>query len=279
MPFLDGLKNEVIVHRATRVPYDFCIRQVGVELVQIGDERGAKLADLKAAISERTAAMFYFPNALKDEHAIPMDQAITVCHDNGIPVLVDGAAQIPPVANLWKWTRDLGADLAMFSGGKAMRGPQSAGLAVGRKDLIEAMRHNGAPNQLIGRPMKVGKEEMCGMLAAVRWYLQVDEPQLLDRYEQRVAYVIEAMNKIPGVRAERAFPSEAGQPMPRAEITLDPSIVKHSRDEVLKLLLDGDPAIYLVDNEKPHGIFVNPQTLYNDEQEIIVRRLKELLRA
>ena len=190
--------------------------------------------------------------------------------------MVDGAAQIPPVKNLWRWTRDEGADLAMFSGGKALRGPQSAGLAVGRREIIEAMRANGAPHQLIGRPMKVGKEEMCGMLAAVRWYLGLDEQKLLHRYDQQTRFLIETMEALPGVSARRSFPSEAGQPMPRAEIVLDPNVIKRSRDEVLAALIDGDPPIYLFDSEQ-HGILINPQTLYNNEEELVASRLSELL--
>lgn len=276
LPFTEGLKREVIVHRHTRVPYDFCVRQVGVTLVEIGSPDGTEPAELEQAINDRTAAMFYFPNSSRDGGSLPMKQAVEICHRRGVPVVVDGAAQIPPKENLRKWTVENGADLALFSGGKGLRGPQSAGLALGAKDLIEAMRFNGPPNQFLGRPMKAGKEEMCGMLAAVRWYLAQDEEAMMRRYEEQVRCLVDAFADHPGITASRAFPSEAGQPMPRAELVLDESMLGVTRDAVRRELFEGDPAILVADSGA-HGVFVNPQTLYADEEKIIARRLKEIL--
>ena len=276
LPRTEGMKNEVIVHSHTRIPYDFCIRQVGVQLVEIGSGEGTSPQELERAITPRTAAMFYFPNANRDGGSLPIRHAVDICHRRDVPVIVDGAAQIPPKENLWRWTTDDGADLALFSGGKGLRGPQPAGLALGRRELVEAMRFSGPPNQFIGRPMKVGKEELCGMLAAVRWYMAQDEEAMLARYEQQVQYILDAFAETTGVTARRSFPSEAGQPTPRAELLFDDSALDTTPDELLARLLEGEPPILLAESGQ-HGLLINPQTLYADEERIIVRRLKEIL--
>ena len=276
LPSTDGLKNEVIVHGHTRVPYDFCIRQVGVKLVEIGSPEGTSANELAESINERTAAMFYFVNALTEAGSLPIPEAVEICHDHAVPVFVDGAAQIPPKENLRKWTVDQGADLALFSGGKGLRGPQTAGLALGKSEVIEAMRFNGPPHQFLGRPMKVGKEEMCGMVAAVRWYLEQDEVALLQRYEDQVQYLTAALADVPGITTKRSFPSEAGQPMPRAELVFDQDRIGLSRDQILAELLAGDPAILLAE-AGDHGAYVNPQTLYGDEQQEIAARIREIV--
>lgn len=277
LPATDGMKDEIIVHGHTRVPYDFCIRQVGARLVEIGSPQCTSRNELQRAINDRTAAMFYFANANTDPGSLPIPQAVEICHNRGVPVLVDGAAQIPPKENLWKWTVEDGADLAMFSGGKGLRGPQAAGLALGKRDLIEAMRFHGPPHQFFGRPMKVGKEEICGILAAVRWYLAQDEVALLRRYEKQVQYLVSVFADVSGVTARRSFPSEAGQPMPRAELIFDQATLRVSRDEILARLQSGDPPILLAEAGE-HGVFVNPQTLYGEEEQLIAERLKEIIR-
>ena len=276
LPSTEGMKNEVIVHGHTRVPYDFCIRQVGVQLVEIGSPDGTSSDELNRAINDRTAAMFYFVNANTAAGSLPIPQAVEICHRHDIPVIVDGAAQIPPKENLWKWTVDEGVDLALFSGGKGLRGPQSAGLALGKRNLIEAMRFNGPPHQFLGRPMKVGKEEMCGMLAAVRWYFEQDEAALLRLYEERVQYLIDALSNVRGVSARRSFPSEAGQPMPRTELIFDEATLGMTRDEILEKLLAGNPPILLADSDD-RGVFINPQTLSEGQERTIAARLGEML--
>jgi uncharacterized pyridoxal phosphate-dependent enzyme len=269
---LEGLKNEVIVHRSQRNGYDFAVRQAGVRLVEIGPT----VEELNAAIGERTAAVVYFAGKLA-EGSLPLGTVVEVAHARGVPVIVDGAAQIPPISNLSRYTVEDGADLAVFSGGKGLRGPQSSGLIVGRADLIEAVRMHGPPNQAIGRPMKVGKEEMVGLLAAVEWSLGRDEPALIQRYERQVARVVEALAGIAGVSASRDFPSEAGQPMPRALVRLDAEKLGFDRDEVVRRLREGDPYVE-VSTSGPDVIYVNPQTLEDGEEAIVIERLLAALK-
>lgn len=275
LPYTDGLRNEVIVHRRGRVGYDFAIRQAGGMIVEIGTDEGATLADLEAAITDCSAAIFVFYKNLCMDGQIPLEQQIELAKKRGVPLIIDAAAQLPPVENLWNFTR-MGVDLVLFSGGKGLCGPQSSGLILGRRDLIAACAFNACPRPFIGRPMKAGKEEIVGLMAAVRWYLDLDHIELMQTYEDQVNWVIAAFSGIPHVNARRNFPSEAGQPMPRAEIILDEAALGISRDEVLHQLYAGSPTIHLAPAGL-NGIFVNPQTLHPGQEKVIVERIKRTI--
>lgn len=277
LPYSDGLNNEIILHRRGRVGYDFAVRQAGGKLVEIGDAAGATAADLEAAITPHTAAIFIFYNDLMMDGQVPLREQIAIAHRHGIPVVIDAAAQLPPAENLWRFTQ-MGADLVLFSGGKGLCGPQSSGLILGRRDLIAACAFNACPRPFIGRPMKAGKEEIVGLMAAVRWYLSLDQKKLMQTYEDQVQAVIRAFSGAPGVTARRSFPSEAGQPMPRAELVFDEAALCITRDEILRQLRAGTPAISLA-AAGPGGIFVNPQTLRAGEEHIIIERIQAILRA
>jgi len=275
LPRAEGMANEVIVHKHGRVGYDFAVRQVGARLVEIGSERGTSPQEMEEAIGERTAAILYFYNVTRMAGLVPLEEAIAIAHRHGVPLIVDAAAQIPPVENLWRFTH-MGADLALFSGGKGLCGPQSSGLILGRKDLIEACAFHACPRPFVGRPMKVGKEELVGLMAAVRWYLNLDHQALMASYEEQVQYAIDAFSGRSGVAARRSFPSEAGQPMPRAEIVFDEAALGLTRDEVLAQLRSGKPSIALAAAGKS-GVYLNPQTLQPGEVETVVARIKEII--
>jgi L-seryl-tRNA(Ser) seleniumtransferase len=300
---------KVIVHRCQRIGYDFAVRQTGVELVEIGPsrqeakERATKPEELEAALDDRTAAVFYVAGASHATGALPLEQVVELAHARSVPVMVDGAAQIPPVENLWRFTgrggpapwaqalydlgvpeapasrpasvESAGADLAIFSGGKGLCGPQPAGLILGRADLIRAIARQASPNPLIGRPMKVGKEEICGMVAAVEWYLSLDFRALAAQYERQVRHVIDAVAGLPGVSATRSWPNEAGQPMPRALIRLAPE-AGLTREELLRQLRAGDPAIDLSE-AGADGVYVNPQTLRDGDEILVADALRHAL--
>ena len=276
LPHLDQtMKSEVIVHKYGRVGYDFAVRQVGVTMVEIGDEHGTAPEELEAAINEKTAAIFYFANPSQEWRWLPYEKGIEIAKKHGVPLIVDAAAQLPPAENLWRFT-EMGADLAMFSGGKGLCGPQSSGLIVGRKDIIEAIAFDGPPHPFIGRGMKVGKEEMVGLLAAVKWYLSLDHEKLMQRYEDGVVHFAEQFSEVAGVEVRRNFPSEAGQPMPRTEIIFDEGQLGMTRDQILQQLRDGEPSIDIAEAEQ-NGVYINPQTLASGQEEIIAQRLKEIL--
>ena len=276
LPYLDAsMKSEVIVHRHGRVGYDFAVRQVGVTFVEIGDEKGTTSDELESAITEKTAAIFYFANPSREHLWVPYEKAISIAQKHGVPLIVDAAAQLPPPENLWHFTQ-MGADLALFSGGKGLQGPQSSGLIVGKKSLIEAIAFNGPPHPFIGRGMKVGKEELVGLLAAVEWYLNQDHSEVQQSYEDQVTYYAEVFKDIQGVTVHRSFPSEAGQPMPRTEIRFDTEQLGITRDEILRQLQTGDPAIDIA-GAGENGVVINGQTLMPGEVEIIAQRLKAIL--
>ncbi len=276
LPHLDAsMKSEVIVHRHGRVGYDFAVRQVGVTFVEIGNENGTTPDELEDAITEKTAAIFYFANPGREHLWVPYKEAITIAKRHGVPLIVDAAAQLPPPENLWRFTQ-MGADLALFSGGKGLCGPQSSGLIVGNKSLIEAIAFNGPPHPFIGRGMKVGKEELVGLLAAIEWYVGQNHEDLQQSYEDQVNYYDEMFADIQGVTVHRSFPSEAGQPMPRTEIRFDEEQLGITRNEILRQLAEGEPSIDIA-GAGANGVLINGQTLMPGEMEIIAQRLKEII--
>lgn len=277
LPDLTGLKNEVIIHKSHRNGYDHAVRQVGVKVVEIGSAVHTEPWELEQAITDKTAAIFWFQGGMTGRGDLPLETVIAIAKRFDVPVLVDAAAQVPPVENLWRFTQ-MGAALAIFSGGKDLRGPQSSGLVLGRKDLIEACRVNGNPNQGIARPMKVGKEEMVGLLTAVKLYLKMDHEARASQDEEVVAGWCSELNRIPGVHAERSFPNEAGQPLPRAKVTIDAARASRNRDQVVKDLENGAPAI-TVAQAGTDGIYLNPMTLADGEEQIVLDRLKAILLA
>jgi L-seryl-tRNA(Ser) seleniumtransferase len=275
LPYSEGMANEVIVHKRNRVGYDFAVRQAGAKLVEIGVKGDATAAELEAAITGETAAILYFYNVNRMDGLVPLEQGIEIAARHNVPTIVDAAAQIPPVENLWRFTQ-MGADLALFSGGKGLCGPQSSGLILGRQDLVEACAFHACPRPYIGRPMKVGKEELVGLMAAVRWYLDQDHGALMQRYEDQVRYAIEALGALPHVTARRSFPSEAGQPMPRAEILLDEEALGLTGRDLLTRLREGTPSIALQPAGK-NGVYVNPQTLVPGQERAIVARMMAIM--
>lgn len=273
-PSLAGVvRREVIIARSQRNGYDYAARQTGATLVEIGPST----ADLHAALGERSACVLWFAGSHYAEGALPLTDVVTAAHERGVPVVVDAAAQIPPIASLWRFTRELGADLAIFSGGKGLRGPQSSGLVLGRRDLVAGCRANGNPNATIGRPMKVGKEELVGILAAVEWSLAQDEPSLIARYEATVRLWVEGLAGIPGVTVERRYPSEAGQPHGRAIVRIDPDY-RATRDEVVAALWDGSHRIAVGTHAvETNEIALNPQTLEPGEEAVVLVVLRRVL--
>jgi seryl-tRNA(Sec) selenium transferase len=303
---IPGGRHKVVIFRAQRNGYDFAVRQVGIELVEVGPTRAeaagrdATIEELEAALDERTACVVWFSGALASVGSPPLREVVRAAHARGVPVVVDAAAQIPAAENLWLFTGEagpqpwasalaalglapepaaqtepVGADLVIFSGGKGLCGPQSSGLLLGRKDLVEAAARQGNPNAFIGRPMKVGKEEICGLVAAVEWYLSQDFTALARLYEQQVRHVIDAVAGIEGVTAERVWPSEAGQPMPRALVRLTGEGAM-TRDALQAALKAESPAIEL-SSAGTDGVYVNPQTLRPGEEEIVASALRSAL--
>lgn len=272
-PTLKGItRNEAIVFASQRNGYDFAILQTGASLVECDDS----LESFESAITGRTACLVWFAGALAVKSP-PIEDVIAIAKKHGVPVLVDAAAQIPPVSNLWHYTKVLGCEGVVFSGGKGIRGPQAAGLVLGTRELIAGCRRLSSPTQGIGRPLKVGKEELAGMLAAVQYTLHQDEDAMLEGYELIVQNWIKDLTGIAGVTTERGFPSEAGQPHARAIVRLDAGFSK-TRDQVVDELKTGDVWIEVGTlAEDPNAIALNPQTLTREEADVVAARLRQVL--
>jgi uncharacterized pyridoxal phosphate-dependent enzyme len=268
-------KDEVIIHRAHRIPYDPAIRLAGARIVEVGNRLQTFRWELEAAISPRTAMVFYSAGVHLASGALPLAETVEIAHAYGIPVVVDAAAQLPPTENLWRFTRELGADLAIFSGGKDFRGPQASGLLVGTEAMIAAVAVNGSPHQRLARPMKVGKEEMIGLLAAVQRYLAEDWRDRALRYERIVEQWVEHFRDLPGMEASRVFPNEAGQPTPRCRVTFATESGL-SGAEVARLLWDGDPRI-AVAVDGPDAISLTPELLQEGEESVLLDRITALI--
>lgn len=274
LPQMEGVtRKEVIVFAGQESGYEYAAQQTGATMVSIGPTE----ADLLAALNENTALVLFLPKSVWADAAPPLQVVVRMAHEHGVPVIVDAAAQIPPISNLWHFTVECGADAAIFSGGKALRGPQPSGLVVGRQWIIDGCRNHASPYQGFGRPMKVGKEEIAGLLAAVDWSLKQDEPANIARYEEVVRQWIADLSGLPGVTVERSFPSEAGQPHARAILTLDSSAAM-GRDVLVDGLWNLNPRIAVspIDGD---AIALNPQTLEIGEDVLVTEAITRLLGA
>ena len=275
LPYTDGMANEILVCACSRVGYDFALRQAGGKIVEYGDKNGATAQQLEEAITDKTAAIFIFYFEHKMDKQVPVEVQVSIAGRHGIPVIVDAAAQLPLRENLHRFTRDWGVDAAIFSGGKGLCGPQSSGLVVGKKELVHRMISFGCPNNGIGRPMKVGKEEIMGLVKAVELYMQRDMEQEQLSFERQVQMVIDAFSEDSSVQVTQDFPSEAGQPMPRAKLTLVPGVFRVDAQDINEQLKQGNPGVLCAADSD--SLLINPQTLQLGDIEIVIARLKQTL--
>lgn len=234
---MSGLKNEVIVQKAHRYEYDHALRNCGITFVEV-----ETLQDYDRAFTDRTV-MAHFFNAAEGGQ-ISREDWVRVAHQHGVPCFNDAAADVPPVSNLWNYTA-MGFDLVTFSGGKGLRGPQCTGLLLGRKDLIDAARLNNSPNSnSVGRGMKVAKEEIVGLVAAVDWFLNQDEAATEAEYRSCAERIAAALKDIPTVETTIFVPPVANH-VPHLLITYDPARIKLTGQEVMQKMRQGKPRIEL----------------------------------
>jgi L-seryl-tRNA(Ser) seleniumtransferase len=276
LPDSEGLKNEIIMFHAMRLRYDQAFRVAGARIIEIGWPKLVELWELEASFSPRTAAVAYFVES-EGPGLLPLEMVIKVAHAREVPVIVDAAAEIPPFENISHFNK-VGADLTIYSGGKDIRGPQSTGLIIGRKDLIQAVAFNSAPHHSIGRGMKVGKEEIMAFITALDLWLAQDFSKEMQGWEIQVATIIEALSEIRGVTARRVYPSEPGiQPIwiPRVYIDWTPNVTLYSPLELQRMLLDGEPRVAV--GTSTTGLVVNPQMLETGQERIVAECIREVL--
>jgi uncharacterized pyridoxal phosphate-dependent enzyme len=281
LPDSSGMKNRFVVHQAHRNPFDHAVHVAGGEFVEIS----ADVSQLERALDDRAAAVYYTYAWFCAGEALPLRKAAQVAHQAGVPLIVDAAGQVPPVENLSRFSQQ-GADLVVFSGGKAIRGPQSSGVILGRKHLIEACVMNDSPHvPCIGRGMKAAKEEIVGLVKAIELYLQKDHAAEMAVWEGRVSYLKEILSKVEGLRVESALPVGIGYQIPYVSIAWDEQEFSLTHRLVAQRLRAGEPpiAVRLVDAQTPglehSAIWLHVHTLQEGEEVIVARRLKEILLA
>jgi L-seryl-tRNA(Ser) seleniumtransferase len=266
-----GMKSEVILQRGHDIVYKQALTNTGCKVVFVETPE-----DVDNAVNERTA-MLWFLHIQSDKGKIMHEEWVALGKKHNIPTMIDIAADVPPAENLWKYN-DMGFDLVCVSGGKAMRGPQSTGLLMGRKTLIAAARLNGPPRGgNIGRGMKVNKEEILGMYVALERYINQDHDKEWKEWETRVAHIENAVKKINGVQTETFVPPIANH-TPSLRVSWDKSLVKISEKDLQEKLRNGNPSIEIVGGEKDSNtISLTVFMLKPGQEKVVAKRLAEEL--
>jgi D-glucosaminate-6-phosphate ammonia-lyase len=302
LPDTSDMANQVVIVRSQRNFYDHMIRAVGVRLVEVGlpdryagaGARDAEPWEIADALSERTAAVYW----VAGPKARPaLEQVVEVAHAAGVPVLVDAAAQLPPADNLRRFI-DAGADLVAFSGGKAIGGPQASGILCGRRYLVMAAalqnldldvfyelwappahfidktRLKGLPQHGLGRGCKVGKEEIVGLLTALRLFVEEDAAARRARWRALMQELADSLQGLPHVRVHLLDEGE----VPLVALDLDEAAARLSALELMKRLEHGTPAVFADPSALDQGrILFGPMCLKNGEPAQVADRLRALL--
>ena len=270
IPDLTGMKSEVIIQKSHRNPFDHQLRNTGIKLVEIETRD-----QLRQAVSDRTA-MMHFSNFANAVGQIKVDEWIKLGKQYNIPCMNDAAADTPPVSHLWDYA-NMGYDLITFSGGKAMRGPQCAGLLIGRKDLVGYALLNNSPNEdTIGRSQKVGKEEIIGMVKALELYLKEDHDALAREWQARLERISGELTKIPGVSTSFFTPDIANH-VPHMQISWDSRVPLDSK-QVSQMLRNSKPSIVIGGGEGRPGLTMCSFMLQPGEDKIVAEQLSRVLR-
>ena len=268
LPNTNGMKNEVIMQESHSIGYAQALTNVGAKIVKV---KTAK--QLENAISNKTC-MLWFLNAHTDRGEIKWEEFISLGKKYKIPTFIDCAADVPPVENLFRFTK-MGFDLVAFSGGKGLRGPQSAGLLLGKREYIEAARMHTPPRgETIARGMKVNKEEVLGMLAALELYLEKDHNKEWEMWESQIKLISESASSVEGVETEIHVPKYANH-VPSLRIRWNEKKVKISPNEVRKQLSEGHPSIQTVGDSTSIGI--TTWMMVPGQERIVSKRIKEIL--
>lgn len=272
IPDLRGMKSEVIIQKSHRFPYDHLVRNCGIKLIEVEGR-----AALEQAINERTA-MLLFLNKADHLGEVKMKEFVEIGKQRGIPTMNDAAADVPPIENLLTPIR-LGFDLVAISGGKGIRGPQSAGILFGRADLIEAARLNTLPySDTIGRCCKVNKEEVVGMMVAFELFMKEDHAAQYKEWDRRIALIDKQIAAVKGVTTKPYTPKIANQ-VPHLRVEWDAAKVKITPEQLMQKLREGEPSIELVPGPEKGGVDICSWTLGVGEAEIVGKRVREILSA
>jgi uncharacterized pyridoxal phosphate-dependent enzyme len=267
LPDLTGMRSEVIIQKSHRNPFDHQLRATGVKLVEIETRD-----DLRKAVNPRTA-MMHFTNFADAVGQIKVEEWAKLGKEYHVPTFIDAAADTPPVSHLWDYT-NMGYDLAAFSGGKAIRGPQCAGLLIGRKDLIAYALLNNSPHEdTLGRGQKVGKEEIVGMVKALELYLSEDHQALNKEWWNRLDTVSHQISQVGGVSTAYYVPAIANH-VPTMQINWDPRRIALTPQQASQYLKGLKPKIVLGTSEI--GLEMNSFMLKPGEEKTIAEQLVKM---
>ena len=274
LPHLAGteMKSEVIIQRKHEIHYNQALTNCGVKIVWVDTPE-----DVDQAVNERTASMHFLGSGAV-EGTIMHEEWLAIAKKHNLPASIDMAANVPPVSNLWAFN-DMGFSFVALSGGKALRGPQSAGILMGKKEIIAAARLSSSPNAAtIGRGMKVNKEEILGMYVALDRYIKQDHDKEWKDWEGRVARIAKAAESVKGVTTRSYVPLIADH-TPTLDISWDTGKINLSGDDLLKALRNGNPSIEAYGGGK-NSITVSPWMMRPEQVKIVSNRIKEeLLKA
>ena len=266
LPDTTGMKNEVITLRTHRHVYDHAIRMVGISLVEVDDDP----VEMRAAFNDRTAMVAIFGDRAGDG-VLTVSDIVDIAHGHGVPVLVDAAAERPDVPN--PYLAD-GVDAVAYSGGKCLRGPQASGLVLGRRELLWAAFMNGAPHHSIARPMKAGKEEIMGLLAAVERWVERDHEKEWKDWEGYLRTITDAISEFPSIQSEVRQPGRSNV-APVLHISWDMSAINIEPNDVVQRLSEGEPRIEM--GGGADGLSIMPYMMEPGEDALVADRLREIL--
>jgi L-seryl-tRNA(Ser) seleniumtransferase len=281
LPRAEGMpKNRAVMHRAHRNGYDHSVRAAGAVIVEVGYAHRTMPYQLEAALEDdQVAVVVYLMSPWASRGALSLVETCRIAHRYDVPVLVDGAATLPPADNLRRFVAD-GADLVVFSGGKGINGPQASGVLAGRADLIQAAALNGSPNHGVGRAAKAAKEDIVGLIVALERYLHRDHAADVARWQSQTEHVANALRGLPGVET-RCRHDSTEYLLPQLEIAFDASlgVDVHS---LVQALEEGDPRLFVLEptgpSATPNSMIVNPHPLQAGEERIVAEVLGAALR-
>ncbi len=274
LPDVSGMKNRIVIQKRHRTSYDHAFRMVGVKLVEVEDA-----AQMKAAIGPDTAAVAFVESHHVLGAKVKLEEAIRIAHSGGVPLILDAAAEFPPIENLSKFVK-MGADMVAFSGGKNLRGPQSSGLLMGRKEWIRKAYANSSPNNYFGRIAKTGKEEIVGLLTAVELAFKRDHKAERAEWHAMLDRCAARLKGVPTLMTEYITNNDFSH-SPRLSVQWDEAKLGVSLDRMVELLRKGSPSIEASDmrgfNPPWKGLGVFPYNLKAGEELIIAARIREIL--
>ena len=272
IPNWPGARPEVIMQKSHRYLFDQAITTCGAKIIEIEGPD-----EMDRAFNNNTVMALFFNAA--DNSSVSRENFVALCKKHNIPSFIDAAADVPPVENLFKYQK-MGFDMVTFSGGKMIRGPQSAGLLFGRKDLIEAAKLNHSPHEApIGRPMKVNKEEIFGMYAALKSYLERDHKKEWNDWLSRIERIRKKAEQVKSVKGETYVNPGPANAFPSLYLTWDQEVVKMTANDVQSALQKGTPSIVAnVGNKDGNKVLnVGVVLLRPDQVDVVANRVKEIL--